>query len=331
MAHTDMKWSSQSTYEKFIRELSLQNHVYTESLRKHQYSPCPAVIGFFNYTVGELETLLPGEFSYGFDVDGEIIETENKTLRLGVIFMEFSSSPQGPTLYDAVKKHTTTLAEKQGEATRLYCMALECGVNHRDAHPDNFLIDDKGRLKLIDFGLARQLTEKEKVIPLIPLIASDDCDELRDALKDLYKKNAWFLREPFSIDSYATKISKKAVKRCAEGLCEIIPQVDRRSEVEKIRMDTKAQKTVREPTRKEGHQERLQRLERETNLPKPKEGEEERLQRWERERTEGTTEQDRRWARELEEERRVNRRSRAIRILLYDHVHRQHIKNMSDE
>jgi serine/threonine protein kinase len=212
-------------------------------------------------------------------------------------------------------------------------MALECGVNHRDAHTNNFLIDDKGRLKLIDFGIAKTLTEKEKeVVPLIPFIATDDCEELRDALEDLYKKDAWFLREPFSIDSYTTKVAKEAV-RGSTGLREIIPQVDtrkRRSEVEKIRMDTKAQKTtVREPTRKEGD-EGLQRLEREANWPtKHKEGYEERLQRLEREDAEGTTEQDRRWARELEEERRVKRRSRAIRILLRDH--RQDIKHMSDE
>jgi len=337
MVHKDGKWSRSSTMEKFTIEVSLQRKVYKESLRKHAYAPCPALLHHLVYTVGKLETLLPGEFSYGFAEDGEIIETENKTLRVGVIFMEFSSSPQGPTLYDAVKRGDITLEEKQGEATRLYCMALECGVNHRDAHTNNFLIDDKGRLKLIDFGIAKTLTEKEKeVVPLIPFIATDDCEELRDALEDLYKKDAWFLREPFSIDSYTTKVAKEAVRGSTEGLREIIPQVDtrkRRSEVEKIRMDTKAQKTtVREPTRKEGHEERLQRLEREANWPtKPKEGYEERLQRLEREDAEGTTEQDRRWARELEEERRVKRRSRAIRILLHDHGHRQLIKRMSDE
>jgi len=279
MAHKDMKWSSQSTYEKFITELSLQRHVYKESLRKHYYSPCPAVIGFFNYTVGQLETLLPGEFSYGVVKDGETIKTTNDDFRVGVIFMEFSSSPQGPTLYDAVEKHTTTLAEKQGEATRLYCMALECGVNHRDAHPDNFLIDDKGRLKLIDFGLARQLTEKEKekVLPLIPLIASDDCDELRNELQKLYK-NAWFLSTPFSIDSYTTKIAKKAVKRCAEGLCEI-------ERPEKM-IETKAAE--------------------ETPL-------------WSSDL--GTTEQDKKWARELEEIKMKELIKRADYLMKHNYYH----------
>ncbi len=276
MAHKDGKWSRSSTMEKFTLEVSLQRKVYKESLRKHAYAPCPALLHHCIFTVEKLNTLLPGEFSYGFNVDGKIIETENKTLRVGVIFMEFSSSSQGPTLYDAVKRGDITLEEKQGEATRLYCMALECGVNHRDAHANNFLIDDKGRLKLIDFGIAKTLTEKE-VVPLIPHTSSNDCEELRHALQDLYKKDAWFLRAPFSIDSYTTKVAKEAVRGSIEGLREIIPQGDtrkRRSEVDEIIMETKSQKLY-QPASTETTEEIVD--------------------------SAGTTEQDKQWAKELEE------------------------------
>jgi thiamine kinase-like enzyme len=308
MAHKDGKWSSQSTIEKLQDEVSLQSHVYRESLRKHAYSPYPALLHYLVYTVGQLNTLLPGEFSYKV---GET-EVHDETLRLGVIFMEFSSS-QG-TLFDAVKRGETTLEEKQGEATRLYCMALECGVNHRDAHANNFLIDHKGQLKLIDFGLARQLTEKEKeVVPLIPRTASDDCEELRVKLQALYKPDAWFLREPFSIDSYTTKVAKKAVKRCAKGLCEIEPE-KRQAETkayaprERIRLE-------REYAPKEGPEERIQRLERESRAPREVTKRE----------MEGTTELEKRRARE----RREDEKKRAIRFLLDNH--REAIKNMSLE
>ena len=269
MAHrSDRQWSSQSTIEKLKDEVSLQSHVYKESLRKHAYSPCPALIHYLdNYTVGQLDKLLPGEFFYRVGKT----EVHDETLKLGVIFMEFSSSPQG-TLYDAVKRGYTTLAEKQGEATRLYCMALECGVNHRDAHENNFLIDNKGQLKLIDFGLAKQLTKKKrKVLLLIPQTVSYDCDYLRVKLKDLYKKNAWFLRKPFSIDSYRTKVAKKAVKRCASGLCEERPakmlETEAAEEIESSE-ETQAAEETEEPV-------------------------------WSSDL--GTTEQDRVWARELEE------------------------------
>jgi hypothetical protein len=303
MAHKDGKWSRSSTMEKFTLEVSLQRKVYKESLRKHAYAPCPALLHHVMFTVGKLNTLLPGEFSYGFLVDGNIIETENKTLRVGVIFMEFSSSSQG-TLDNAVKRGHTTLEERQGEATRLYCMALECGVNHRDAHPKNFLIDDKGRLKLIDFGIAKQITKEEKeetdVVSLIPHTASNDCEELRDELKRLYKEDAWFLREPFSIDSYTTKVAKEAVRGSTEGLREITPHGDtrkRRAEVEKIIMETKAQKLY-QPSG------------------------------WRLDSDLGTTEQDKQWAIEREEIKIKELNERAD-FIIKDHYHQ--IKGMSPE
>ena len=300
MAHrSDRQWSSQSTIEKLKDEVSLQSHVYKESLRKHAYSPCPALIHYLdNYTVGQLDKLLPGEFFYRVGKT----EVHDETLKLGVIFMEFSSSPQG-TLYDAVKRGYTTLEEKQGEATRLYCMALECGVNHRDAHPNNFLIDDKGRLKLIDFGIAKQLTEEEKeVVPLIPHTSSNDCEDLRHELKKLYKEDAWFLHAPFSIDSYTTKVAKEAVRGSTEGLREITPQGDtrkRRAEVDKIIMDTKTKKAYQPASE------------------------------WRLESDLGTTEQDKQWSIERKEIRIKELNERANHLMDGRYYHQ--LKDMSPE
>ena len=302
MTHKDRKWSRSSSMEAFTVEVSLQRKVYKESLRKHAYAPCPALLHHLIYTVEKLNTLLPGEFSYGFSIDGEIIETENKTLRVGVILMEFSASPQG-TLNNAVKRGYTTLEEKQGEATRLYCMALECGVNHRDAHPNNFLIDDKGRLKLIDFGIAKQLTEEEKeVVPLIPHTSSNDCEDLRRELKKLYKEDAWFLHAPFSIDSYTTKVAKEAVRGSTEGLREITPQGDtrkRRAEVAKIIMDTKTKKAYQPASE------------------------------WRLESDLGTTEQDKQWSIERKEIRIKELNERANRLMEGRYYHQ--LKDMSPE
>jgi len=171
------------------REIAYQRKVYKESLEKHGYAPCPAVIHHFVYTVGELDTLLPDQFVYMYGDDRPMLTTHDKTLRVGVLFMECMPG-NSRSLYKESLKDKSIVAQKKAEATRLYCMALECGINHRDAHLKNFLINDEGRLTLIDFGVAEPLKERERtVLALIPPDESEDT-ELRDELRKLYKHDA---------------------------------------------------------------------------------------------------------------------------------------------
>ena len=122
------------------KEIAYQRKVYKESLEKHGYAPCPAVIHHFVYTVGELDTLLPDQFLYMLGDDRPMVRTDDKTLRVGVLFMECMPG-NSRSLYKESLKDKSIVAHKKEEATRLYCMALECGINHRDAHLKNFLIN----------------------------------------------------------------------------------------------------------------------------------------------------------------------------------------------
>ena len=215
--HIDGEYARRTNDLLYVtREIAYQRKVYKESLEKHGYAPCPAVIHHFVYTVGELDTLLPGEFSYMYGDDRPMVRTDDKTLRVGVLFME--CMPGTRSLFKESLKNKSIVAQKKAEATRLYCMALECGINHRDAHLKNFLINDEGRLTLIDFGVAEPLTEKERgVLALIPPDESEDT-ELRDELRKLYK-HAWFLSDPFRIAPYPPPLPEEVAEQCKDGIC----------------------------------------------------------------------------------------------------------------
>ena len=222
--HSDRKWSRSSDISYFYREIQFQQKVYEESLVKHHYSPCPALLHHSLYTVEEVDKLFPGEFLYAYDD----VPTRDQDLRIGILFMEFACSAQGLTLLDAVKSGVTTIEERKGEATRLYCMALECGVNHRDAHRENFLIDNKGRLKLIDFGVAEELKKEQhdRFNALIKDVADEETvTALQDELKKLFredkffKKYPWFLSDPFTIGPYPDQLPADLVERCKHGIC----------------------------------------------------------------------------------------------------------------
>ena len=222
MAHRiDGKYARRTNDLRYVkRETSCQRKVYKESLEKHGYAPCPAVLHQFVYTLGELEQLLPDQFSYAYGEEKPMVYTHNKELRIGVIFMEYMNG-QPRSLYKESLKDKTIIEQKKGEATRLYCMALECGVNHRDAHLNNFLINDQNELTLIDFGIANLLTPEENILALIPEGESHDT-ALRDALRTLSTgSNTWFLTDPFHIAPYPPPLSEEVVERCKDGLCSL--------------------------------------------------------------------------------------------------------------
>jgi len=186
-------------------EVYAQSKVYKDSLDHHGCAPCPAVLHDFVYTVKELK-FMDASYAFGFD---RVIEvpTQDQDLRACVIFMECVSSSTTLT------KIPRTPSQRR-DARRLLFMALECGIDHGDPVTDNFLVDDTGKLTLIDFGSSKRLSHQET-----SMLKRMDMVELQREFKKRYSLHTWLLEEPFEMGPYPPRLPDKTVEQCREGLC----------------------------------------------------------------------------------------------------------------
>ena len=82
---------------------------------------------------------------------------------------------QGITLRDAIKDlgalHTTQVLQVSKAMLSALAQAHSSGVVHRDLKPENVLLSDDGRIKVTDFGLARELSANTDTGSLVGTVA----------------------------------------------------------------------------------------------------------------------------------------------------------------
>ena len=83
---------------------------------------------------------------YDFGAEGEV----------AYIVMEFIQGKELKDFFDANERFDIKEAVHiMGELCEALHFAHEAGIIHRDIKPANVMIDNKGRVKLADFGVAR--------------------------------------------------------------------------------------------------------------------------------------------------------------------------------
>jgi uncharacterized protein (TIGR02145 family) len=153
----------------------------------------------------------------------------------------------GKQLDEYIKKVTGPIPEK--ELTALFMQVLdaisyahEAGLVHRDIKPSNIMIDKKGKIKVLDFGIAKMQEEEKGLtktgvqIGTAAYMSPEQVDAKKvDKLSDIYSLGVTLFhmavgKSPYSDDTNSFRIQEKIMREPFPIASEVYPWVSNKLE-----------------------------------------------------------------------------------------------------
>ena len=152
-------------WERLIHEVELQQELYKKSLKKFGNVVCPAILYYEGITIEKFETYMKEKDQFAYFFDRDITPEHYDSYHVAIIVMEFVPSSDLETEEtfiprDNLHVYYRQLQDLKNKAFTIYCMALLCGIDQNDVFGRNFLLSEDGRITMIDFGLARKLSDE---------------------------------------------------------------------------------------------------------------------------------------------------------------------------
>jgi len=153
----------------------------------------------------------------------------------------------GKQLDEHIKKVTGPIPEK--ELTALFTQILDAigyaheeGLVHRDIKPSNIMIDKKGKIKVLDFGIAKMQEEEKGLtktgiqIGTAAYMSPEQVDAKRvDKLSDIYSLGVTLFymavgKSPYSDDTNSFRIQEKIMREPFPTASDVYPGVSKKLE-----------------------------------------------------------------------------------------------------
>jgi len=198
------------TWEQLKNEVTLQKKLFENALKANIRPPCPTIIDYRGITLAELVPLLKKvsltEKKIIFQDTQSRVElidpSKYHEYNAGIVLMEYIPAVDILTIQNGKELPPEIDIDIKNKAFRAYCTALSLGIDQGDAKPANFLFDERGVITMVDFGIAEELPEDER-IELDKYIKdaerTQDFTKLKKKLGKMQPElNRWLLVSPYT-------------------------------------------------------------------------------------------------------------------------------------
>uniref|UniRef100_A0A6C0HYX2 Protein kinase domain-containing protein n=1 Tax=viral metagenome TaxID=1070528 RepID=A0A6C0HYX2_9ZZZZ len=245
-------------------EVDLQKNLFETALEKNIRPPCPAILDFRSITLTQLDSFVKKNKNPDKQTDliykdgGEAIPPEEyDDYNAGIILMEFVPAFDITTIMQKQLEtfYIPRFKEIRNKVFRLYCTALQCGIDQVDVNPPNYLFGEDGTVTMIDFGIAR-IVEDPTIDELIDRAEKGEYEPLKDYLREHnHRFDQWLLNNEKGHGTVVFDPLKPLTlpdglaKQCQDGICQIEYQVKKtrtQQQIDKTRRRRQTEKDALE-------------------------------------------------------------------------------------